>query len=189
MLIKVNEEVIFKENGLQIFDVEELSTHGGSLRLFAQRADTGVQLVSKQVVDQLRKEVNAGMNSENFYKDFQKKASIVKNDLLKFLINAKQEHKKVVAYGAAAKGSTLLNYAGIKKDLLAFVVDKSPSKQGKYMPGSRIPIYSEQFLKNNKPDYVLILPWNLKIEVINQLSYMKKDGVNFLVIMPKLEII
>ena len=182
-------EVIFKENGLQIFDVEEHTTHGGSLRLFAQRSDTGVQIVSEQVIKLRKREMDTGMDSSNFYKDFQKKANIVKDDLLNFLIKAKQDGKKVAAYGAAAKGNTLLNYAGIRPDLLSYVVDRSPSKQGKYMPGSRIPIYTEQFLKDDKPDYVLILPWNLKSEVIKQLSYIKENGGNFVVAVPKLEII
>lgn len=182
-------EAIFKENGLQIFDVEEHTTHGGSLRLFAQRSDTGVQIVSEQVIKLRKREMDAGMDSDNFYKNFQKRANIVKDDLLNFLIKAKQDGKKVAAYGAAAKGNTLLNYAGIRPDLLSYVVDRSPSKQGKYMPGSRIPIYTEQFLKDDKPDYVLILPWNLKSEVIKQLSYIKENGGNFVVAVPKLEII
>jgi len=129
------------------------------------------------------------MDSDNFYKNFQEKANIVKDDLLNFLIKAKQDGKKVVAYGAAAKGNTLMNYAGVRPDLLSYVVDKSPSKQGKYMPGSRIPIYTEQFLKDDKPDYVLILPWNLKSEVIKQLSYIKENGGKFVVAVPQLEII
>jgi len=182
-------ETIFKENGIQIFDVEEYLTHGGSLRLFAQRSDTGVQTVSEQVTELRKREIDAGMGSDNFYKNFQEKANIVKDDLLNFLIKAKQDGKKVVAYGAAAKGNTLLNYAGVRPDLLSYVVDKSPSKQGKYMPGSRIPIHTEQFLKDDKPDYVLILPWNLKSEVIKQLSYIKENGGKFVVAVPQLEII
>ena len=182
-------ETIFKENGIQIFDVEEYLTHGGSLRLFAQRSDTGVQTVSEQVTELRKREIDAGMGSDNFYKNFQEKANIVKDDLLNFLIKAKQDGKKVVAYGAAAKGNTLLNYAGVKPDLLSYVVDKSPSKQGKYMPGSRIPIHTEQFLKDDKPDYVLILPWNLKNEVVKQLSYIKENGGDFVVAVPKLEIV
>ncbi len=182
-------EAIFKENGLQIFDVEEHSTHGGSLRLFAQRSDTGVQTVSQQVIELRKREIDAGMNSGDFYKKFQEKANIVKNDLLNFLIKAKQGGKKVAAYGAAAKGNTLLNYAGVGPDLLSYVVDRSPSKQGKYMPGSRIPIKKEEYLKDNLPDYVIILPWNLKREVIKQLNYIKESGGKFVTAVPKLEII
>jgi predicted TPR repeat methyltransferase len=182
-------ETIFKENGLQIFDVEEHTTHGGSLRLFAQRSDTGVRIVSGQVIELRKREMDAGMDSGNFYKNFQERVNLVKDDLLNFLIKAKQDGKKVAAYGAAAKGNTLMNYAGVRPDLLSYVVDRSPSKQGKYMPGSRIPIYTEQFLKDDKPDYVLILPWNLKSEVIRQLSYIKESGGNFVVAVPKLEVI
>ena len=182
-------ETIFKENGLQVFDVEECATHGGSLRLFAQRSDTGVRIVSEQLIELSKREIDAGMNNSNFYKNFQKKANIVKDDLLNFLIKAKQDGKKVVAYGAAAKGNTLMNYAGIRSDLISYVVDRSPSKHSKYMPGSRIPIHTEQFLKYDKPDYVLILPWNLKSEVIKQLSYITENGGNFVVAVPKLEVI
>ena len=182
-------ETIFKENGLQIFDVEEHTTHGGSLRLFAQRSDTGVQTVSEQVIKLCKREIDAGMNSVNFYKNFQEKANIVKNDLLNFLIRAKQDGKKVAAYGAAAKGNTLLNYAGVRLDLLPYVVDRSPSKQGKYMPGSRIPIKTEEYLKNNPPNYVVILPWNLKDEIIMQLDYTKKWDCKFVVVVPDLKVI
>jgi SAM-dependent methyltransferase len=182
-------EVIFTANGLQIFDIEECVTHGGSLRLFSQRSDTGSQAISEKVIELHKREIEAGMNSVNFYKNFQAKANIVKDDLLNFLIKAKQDGKKVAAYGAAAKGNTLLNYAGIRPDLLSYIVDRSPSKQGKYMPGSRIQIHTEQFLKKDKPDYVIILPWNLKSEVIKQLSYIKESGGNFVVAVPKLEII
>ena len=129
------------------------------------------------------------MSSADFYKGFQKKADVVKDSLMNFLIKAKRDSKIVVAYGAAAKGNTLLNYAGTRPDLLSYVVDKSPSKQGKYMPGSRIPIHTEQFLKDDKPDYVLILPWNLKNEVIKQLSYIQEDGGKFVVSIPNLKVI
>jgi len=182
-------DIVFKKNGLQIFDVEEHSTHGGSLRIFAQRSDTGMHAVTGQVIELHKRETDAGMNNSDFYKGFQEKADIVKDNLLSFLIKAKQDGKKVAGYGAAAKGNTLLNYAGIRPDLLSYVVDRSPSKQGKYMPGSRIPIHTEQFLKGDNLDYVLILPWNLKNEVIKQLSYIQENGGNFVVAVPKLEII
>ena len=182
-------ETIFKKNGLQIFDVEELSTHGGSLRIFAQRSDTETHVVTEQVIELRRREADAGMRGADFYKSFQKKADVVKDSLLNFLIKAKRDSKIVVAYGAAAKGNTLLNYAGIRPDLLSYVVDKNPSKQNKYMPGSRIPIKAEQYLKDDQPDYVIILPWNLKNEVISQLDYIKQNGGKFLVAVPKLEII
>jgi len=182
-------EVIFKENGLQIFDVEECMTHGGSLRLFAQRSNAGKRTVSQQVIELRKSEIEAGINSTNFYKNFQTKANSVKDDLLNFLIKAKKDNKKVVAYGAAAKGNTLLNYAGVRPDLIAYVVDKNPNKQNKYMPGSRIPIRDEEFLKSDNPDYILILPWNLKNEIIIQLDYIKASGGRFITAIPKLEII
>jgi 2-polyprenyl-3-methyl-5-hydroxy-6-metoxy-1,4-benzoquinol methylase len=182
-------ETVFKKNGLQIFDVEELSTHGGSLRIFTQRSDTGTHVLTEQVIELRRREIDAGMRSADFYKGFQKKADVVKDSLLNFLIKAKRDSKTVVAYGAAAKGNTLLNYAGIRPDLLSYVVDKNPRKQNKYMPGSRIPIKAEQYLKDDQPDYVIILPWNLKNEVISQLDYIKQNGGKFLVAVPKLEII
>ena len=182
-------ETVFKKNGLQIFDVEEHTTHGGSLRIFAQRSNTGVFSVSVQVTELRKRETDAGMNNSDFYKGFQKKADVVKDSLLNFLIGAKRDGKRVAAYGAAAKGNTLLNYAGIKPDLLSYVVDKSSSKQNKYMPGSRIPIKAEQYLKDNQPDYVVVLPWNLKNEVMGQLNYIKENGGKFVIAVPELEII
>jgi len=182
-------ETIFKENGLQIFDLEELTTQGGSLRLFAQRSDTGVRKISKKVIELRKQEAEAGINDPNFYKGFQLQTNIIKDELLVFLIKAKQDNKKVVAYGAAAKGNTLLNYAGVRPDLITYVVDKNLEKQNKYMPGSRIPIRDEDFLKNDKPDFVLILPWNLKNEIITQLEYIKNSGGKFVIAVPKLEVI
>lgn len=182
-------ETVFKKNGLQIFDVEEYPTHGGSLRIFAQRFDTGTCTVTEQTTELRKREVDAGMNSGEFYKGFQKKADVVKDRLLTFLIEAKRDSKRVVAYGAAAKGNTLLNYAGVRPDLLSYVVDKNPSKQNKYMPGSRIPIKGEEYLKDDRPDYVVILPWNLKNEVMGQLNYIKENGGKFVIVVPELKII
>ena len=180
---------VFMKNGLQVFDVEEHQTHGGSLRVFAQRADTGTNLISERVTALLKRETEAGMSSAEFYTGFQAKADKVKDDLLSFLVEVKQNGKLVAAYGAAAKGNTLLNYAGVRPDLLSYVVDKNPAKQGKYMPGSRIPIKAEQYLKDDKPDYVFILPWNLSNEVMNQLDYIKQNGGQFVVAVPRLEVI
>ena len=182
-------ETVFAENGLQVFDVEEHPTHGGSLRVFVQRADTGANPVSERVIELHKRETEAGMNTAEFYAGFQDKADKIKDDLLIFLIEAKHNGKKVAAYGAAAKGNTLLNYAGVRPDLLSYVVDKNPAKQGKYMPGSRIPIKAEQYLKDDKPDYVVILPWNLKQEVIKQLDYIGQWGGSFVVSVPELVIV
>jgi 2-polyprenyl-3-methyl-5-hydroxy-6-metoxy-1,4-benzoquinol methylase len=181
-------ETIFNKNGLQIFDVEEHSTHGGSLRIFTQRSDTGAHAVTERIIELLKREIDAGMNSDDFYKGFQKKADVVKNGLINFLVEAKRDGKKVAAYGAAAKGNTLLNYAGVRRDLLMYVVDLNPIKQGRFMPGSRIPIVSELMIKKDKPEYLLILPWNLKNEIIPQLSYTKEWGAKFVTAIPEISI-
>lgn len=182
-------ETIFSSKGLHIFDVERLSTHGGSLRVYAQRADFGRQECTDHVADILTKEKAAGMTETAFYSDFQDKAEQVKNDLLTFLLEAKRKGLSVAAYGAAAKGNTLLNFAGIRPDLLSYVADRNPAKQSKFMPGSRIPIVDESYLKRNQPDRVLILPWNLQKEVMEQLSYIREWGGKFVIAVPKLEVI
>jgi len=180
---------IFDTNGLSVFDVEELPTHGGSLRVFAQRKDTGINPASKDVADLIEEEASTGMKTTAYYTGFQKNAEKVKDDLLSFLLTAKKENKAVAAYGAAAKGNTLMNYAGIRPDLIKFVIDRNPAKQGKWMPGSRIPIVEESILKIEKPDYIVILPWNIKSEVINQLEYIRQWDGKFLIAVPKLEIL
>ncbi len=182
-------ERIFEANGLEVFDVEELPTHGGSLRVFAQQIVTGTQKKSDAVTAMLKFEVNSGIDCANFYKDFQKKAVKVKDDLVLFLIDAKRRGLKVGAYGAAAKGNTLINFAGIRPDLLPYVVDRNPAKQGKYMPGSKIPIVSEAHIKSDKPNLILILPWNLRPEVMDQLAYARNWGAQFLTAVPELELI
>ena len=180
---------IFEKNGLTVIDVEELSTHGGSLRVFVQRSDTGKHGINKAVQKLKEKEIKAGMNKINFYQGFQKKAEKVKNDFLNFLIKNKMEGKKIAAYGAAAKGNTMLNFADVQSDLVSYVVDRNPFKQGKYMPGSHIPIVDESVLYKNRPDYVVILPWNLKEEITHQLDIVRSWGGRFVVAIPKLEII
>ena len=180
---------IFAANGLTVFDVDELSTHGGSLRVYAQRSDVGRHTVSSNVAELLARENATGMTSETFYENFQAKANKVKNDLLMFLLEAKREGKAVAGYGAAAKGNTLLNYAGVRPDLLAYVVDRNPAKQNKFLPGCRIPIMSESQLKQTKPDYVLILPWNLRDEVVEQLAYIREWGAMFVAAVPSLKVV
>jgi SAM-dependent methyltransferase len=180
---------IFTANGLAIFDVEELPTHGGSLRLFAQRLDTGIFSIEPSVNELLMIEEKAGINMTNFYHYFQQQSETVKNDLMAFLIDAKRQGKIVAGYGAAAKGNTLLNFAGVRSDLLSYVVDKNPAKQHKFMPGSHIPIVDESHLINHKPDYILILPWNLKSEVIEQLRYTRDWGSKFVIAIPQINIV
>jgi len=179
-------KTIFAANGLSIFDVEELPTHGGSLRVYAQRSDTGKNGVSTSVTELLAKEASVGIANQSFYINFQAKADKVKNDLLNFLLEAKRSGKTVAGYGAAAKGNTLLNYAGVRPDLLSFVVDRSPAKQGKFLPGCRIPIVNEEQLKLIKPNFVLILPWNLRKEITQQLSYIREWDGQFVTAVPKL---
>ena len=179
---------IFAKNGLNVFDVEEIGTHGGSLRVFAQCSDTGSHIVSSQVDGLLSRETLAGMSNIAFYQGFQEHAERVKNDFLRFLIEKKGEGKLVVGYGAAAKGNTLLNFAGVRSDLIRYVVDRSPHKQNKSMPGSRIPIVSEERLRVDKPDFVVIFPWNISDEVKTQLNYLSKSGMKFVVAVPNLRI-
>lgn len=179
---------IFDTNGLTVFDVEELPTHGGSLRVFAQRKDIEAHPVSASVNDMLERELKAGIKHPEFYLGLQKNADRIKHELLAFLLAAKKEGKSVIAYGAAAKGNTLLNYAGIRADLISHVIDKNPAKKNKYLPGSRIPIVDENIIHSIKPDYILIFPWNLKQEISDQLSYINQWGGKFLTIIPSLEI-
>jgi hypothetical protein len=180
---------VFFKNGLKVFDVEECTTHGGSLRVFAQRIDTGSKIVTPNVAKLLEKEKSIGMLTSGYYKEFRSKIEKIKNDFLIFLIKAKQEGKVVAAYGAAAKGNTIINYAGIRPDLIKFVVDRNPAKQGKFMPGSRIPIVDEEQLILEMPDYIVILPWNLKEEIIAQLDYVKKWKAKFVVVVPNLKVL
>ena len=180
---------VFEAHGLKIYDVEKLSTHGGSLRIYATHEENSEIEISKNVQNLLTQEKEFGLLDMSIYKNFQKQADKVKYDLLGFLLEAKKEGKKVAAYGAAAKGNTLLNYTGVKNDLIEFVVDKSPHKKGKYLPASHIPIVSEDQLRQTKPEYILILPWNIKDEILEQLHYAKEWDCKFVVAIPQLEII
>jgi len=179
---------IFSANELRIFDVEEYPIHGGSLRVFAQRCDTGLYPCGASVDKMFRLEEEVGIRNVDYYTGLQHQTDEVKNALLTFLLGAKHQGKTVAAYGAAAKGNTLLNYAGVRPDLISYVVDRNPAKQGNYMPGSRLPIVDESFLQKDKPDYVLILPWNLKGEIMAQLDCIQAWNGQFVVAVPRLEI-
>jgi 2-polyprenyl-3-methyl-5-hydroxy-6-metoxy-1,4-benzoquinol methylase len=179
---------IAEQAGLQVFDVEVLPTHGGSLRLFVQRADTGIRAISPAVLEMLQLETEAGLTSPDGYAGFQTRAENVKDDFVTFLIDAKRQGKRVAAYGAAAKGNTLMNFAGIRPDLIRYVVDRNPAKQNRFMPGSRIPIVAEEKLDADRPDYIVILPWNLKDEVMQQLDRARDWGARFVTVVPALEI-
>lgn len=179
---------IFKSAGLRILDVEQLPTHGGSLRIYGCHAEDA-RHSTPAVADLLAEEVRFGLQSLDIYRNFQQRANKLKDDLLAFLIEQKRDGNKVVAYGAAAKGNTLLNYAGVKPDLLPFVCDAAPAKQGKFMPGSHIPILSPDALQISQPDFILILPWNIAEEVKGQLKSLRNRGAKFLVAIPSLNVV
>jgi hypothetical protein len=180
---------IFESKGLEIFDVEELPTHGGSLRIFARHKEDQSKEVSIRVHDMLQQELHAGINTLEFYQNFQTKVDTIKYNSLSFLIAQWHENKKVAGYGAAAKGNTLLNYLGIKgNNIIRFVADASPYKQNKFMPGSHIPVVNPDEIMKFKPDYLIIFPWNLKEEIQEQFSYIKDWGGKFVIFVPDLMI-
>jgi len=181
-------KAIFNHHGLEVFDVQEIPTHGGSLRIFAKHAGSAKHAVVSSVEDLLNKEIAVGMNTLQYYQGFQQKVNEVKNQFLGFLLQAKKEKKKIAAYGAAAKGNTFLNYCGIKTDMIDFVIDANPNKQNKFLPGSHIPIVNEKILKQLKPDYVVIFPWNIKSEISEQLSYIRDWNGKFVIAIPRLQI-
>lgn len=176
---------IFAAKGLTIIDVQTLPTHGGSLRVTACRSDSVAHPVAPAVAQMLAQEVEAGMCQPDFYTSFQAQCVRIKRELLTFLLDAQARGLKVGAYGAAAKGNTLLNYAGVRPDLLPYVVDKNPAKQGQYLPGSRIPVVDEAHLRAHQPEVVLIFPWNLQAEVMEQLAYVRAWGGRFAVAVPR----
>lgn len=181
---------VFEKQGLQIFDVQELSTHGGSLRIFAKHKEDTSKQIELSVATMLNIEAAAGLNTLEYYQNFQAKVEKVKYDFIEFLIGQKRLNKKVIGYGAAAKGNTLLNYCGIKgSDLIEFVVDASPYKQNKLLPGSRIPVFDKGKIEEFKPDYIIIFPWNLKDEISEQLSHVRNWGCKFVIAIPELQII
>lgn len=176
-------QALCARNGLTVFCVEELSTHGGSLRVFVQRAKGG-HPVDPAVDAMLAREERSGLRTADYYATLSPAAERIKHELLRFLLQAKADGKKVVGYGAAAKGNTLLNYAGVRSDLLAWVADANPHKQGKFLPGSRIPILAPAQIAEQKPDYVLLLPWNLSDELATELAYVQSWGGRLLVAVP-----
>ncbi len=179
---------IFKECGLKIIDVEKIQSHGGSLRIYAQRKDNSKIKINNRVKKLLNFEKKNGINNLKLYLKFQEKIDSVTNRFKEFIHKASAENKKIIAYGAAAKGNTLLNYAEIKSDAIKYVVDLNPSKQDKFMPGSGIPILEEKIIKEYRPDYIIILPWNLKDEIKSNLKYVRNWGAKFVTAIPKLDI-
>ncbi len=180
---------IFKAQGLEMFDVEEVPVHGGSLRIYAKHENDESKPISENVQKLLDKEMSISMNTLAYYNRFAQASFQIKLDFTDFLIHQKKEGKKVAGYGAAAKGNTLLNYCGIKNDLIDFVVDANPYKQNKWLPGSHIPVVNENVLKENKPDYVVIFPWNLQEEVMKQLHYVKDWSGQFVIPIPHVHVV
>lgn len=180
---------IFVHHGLKIFDVDQLQTHGGSLRIWACHEYNDAITISPRVDELLETENSACLTHINTYRDFSERVKKIKYDLLELLVRIKKEDKSIAAYGAAAKGNTLLNYAGIGTEIIDFVVDKNPYKQGCYLPGRRIPVKDPELLRTAKPDYILILPWNIKDEIIRQHSYVREWGARFIVPIPEARVL
>ena len=185
----ITAEKIFAAHGLILFDVEELATHGGSLRIYARHAEDPSHLVSQRVTALRTREEAAGFTCLAHYFSFAEKAKETKRKLLEFLIHAKREGKSIAGYGAPGKGNTLLNYCGIRSDFLDYTVDRSPYKQGKFLPGTHIPIFHPDYIKQTCPDYVLILPWNVKEEIMEQMAFIREWGGQFVVPIPEVRVL
>ena len=182
-------EKVFARHGIALFDVEELSTHGGSLRIYGRHAEDAAKVIGPRVAALKEKEKRAGLDRIATYAAFDEQVKRTKRHLLEFLVKAKDEGKRFAGYGAAAKGNTLLNYCGIRSDFLDFVVDRSPHKQGCYLPGTHIPILHPDKLREARPNYVLILPWNLKDEITGQVGYIREWGGRFVVPIPEVRVL
>ena len=182
-------ERVFREHGLVLFDVEELPTHGGSLRIYAANSDDRSKPLSSRVAELKAREIGEGYGRIDYYATFSEKVQKVKRNLLQTLIGLKNEGKRIVGYGAPAKGNTLLNYCGIRTDFLDYTVDRSPHKQNCFLPGSRIPIKHPDQIRQDKPDYVLILPWNIKEEIMSQMKDIREWGGRFIIPIPHVHII
>jgi hypothetical protein len=180
---------VFEAHGLEVFDIEELPTHGGSLRIYLCRAGNGSRPVAPRVAELAQREREAGFARPDVYSSFSERVEEVKRRLLHFLICAKREGKRIAGYGAPGKGNTLLNYCGIRTDFLDFTVDRNPYKQGLALPGTHIPIFHPDKIAETRPDYILILPWNLKTEIVEQLAFVRTWGGRFIVPIPQLEVL
>jgi hypothetical protein len=180
---------IFESFDLEIFDVKEIPVHGGSLRLFLKSKYNSKIEIEKSVNEQLRKEKEFGLQYISTYLEFQKNIEDSKKSIQEFFINSKKQGKKIVCYGAAAKGNTVLNFCDISKDQIEYVVDISPHKQEKFLPGTHIPIYSPEKIKETKPDYIIILAWNLKDEIVEQMNFIKEWNGKFVVLIPEVKIL
>lgn len=181
-------EQVFARHGLVLFDVEELPTHGGSLRIYARHSEDGSKSIAVRATELRAREVAGGFDQLGHYLTFRPQVEATKRKLLSFLIEARQGGKTVAGYGAPAKGNTLLNYCGVRTDLVGYTVDRSPHKQGHYLPGVRIPIYSPDHIKQTRPDYILILPWNLQDEIMDQMAFIREWGGKFVVPIPEVKV-
>jgi hypothetical protein len=182
-------EQIFAAHGLTLFDVEELPTHGGSLRIYARHTADQSKAITPRLVELRQREQEAGMRSAGYYQTFGQKVMETKRKLLSFLIEARSEGKTIAGYGAPGKGNTLLNYCGIRTDFIDYTVDRSPHKQGNFLPGTRIPICHPDRIRQTRPDYVLILPWNLKDEIMEQMADIRQWGGKFIVPIPQVQVL
>jgi len=182
-------ERVFAKFGLRVFDVDQLSTHGGSLRIYAAHDDNDARPITQNVLDLKKEEAQYGLGDLNAYEAFADQVKETKRALLRFLIDAREQGKSIVGYGAPAKGNTLLNYCGVRTDLIDYTVDRSPHKQERFLPGVHLPIYSPEQIQETKPDYVLILPWNLKDEIVKQMSYVRDWGGQFVVPIPRARVL
>ena len=180
---------LFAKHDLEVFDVEEIPTHGGSLRIYAQHKEDIPKPRTQRVEKLLEKEATAGLFDVDTYYKFGENVKLTKRLLLQCLIHLKNSGKKIVGYGAPAKGNTLLNYCGIRTDFLDYTVDRNPAKQGKYLPGTHLPIMHPDVIKQRKPDYILILPWNIKDEIMQQLGYIREWGGRFIIPIPTVTIV
>jgi hypothetical protein len=184
----ISAEKIFAAHGLTLFDVTEHPTHGGSLRIFARHTADDSKPITDRAKALKQREENAGLTGMAYYAAYDEQVKETKRKLLNFLIQAKRDGKTVVGYGAPGKGNTLLNYCGIRTDFLDYTVDRNPYKQGKFLPGTHIPIFHPDKIKETRPDYVMILPWNFKDEIMEQVSYIREWGGQFVVPIPEVKV-
>jgi 2-polyprenyl-3-methyl-5-hydroxy-6-metoxy-1,4-benzoquinol methylase len=182
-------EQVFAKHGITLFDVEELPTHGGSLRIYGRHSEDSSKPASERVVELREREKRLGYAGLNLYRSFAERVMATKRDILEFMIKVKRDGRTVVGYGAPAKGNTLLNYCGVRTDMIDYTVDRSPHKQGHFLPGTRIPIHGPEEIRETKPDYVVILPWNLKDEIMNQMAHIREWGGKFVVCIPEVKVI
>jgi SAM-dependent methyltransferase len=185
----ITAEKIFAAHGLVLFDVDEISTHGGSIRIYLRQIEDSSKPVTPAVVSLRERELAAGLNRMETYTIFAEKVMESKRTLLELLIRLRREGKRIAGYGAPGKGNTLLNYCGIRTDFLEFTVDRNPYKHGRFLPGTHIPIYSPERIRQGRPDYILILPWNLKTEIVGQLAYARQWGAKFIVPIPTAQVL